>query len=244
MSTTYAHRRVVSFPTADLSDPRHAAEVRDAHIPSTAYEALTTLVLDLSGKLLSPSSLKEFIVPLGQRIRGGLLGYLRLVVATSDPTVKELIALLAKEYQLPVFISTSPDANDVLQATPAGDLTEADVETLEELATSGSLTTVSTFAGAVGLQPSAATNRLVNVERKGFVFRVKRGRTEGDLFVDPRVPLGTPLPSSRSDQALQLRQALINAGISSDPYAHPPSEVEGEPAEKLAELLRRRNKLS
>ena len=126
---------------------------------------------------------------------------------------------------------------------PAGDLTRADFETLEELGSSGSVTTVSSLAGAFGLQPTAANNRLVNVERKGFVLRVRRGRDEGDLFVDPRVPFMTTLTSTRGSESVPMRQALHDAGISSVPYSHPPREVEGEDAERIAEILRKRGKI-
>jgi hypothetical protein len=241
LPVTYALREVISFPTGDLSDAVTAARLRDSTIPATAFKHPTTLVLDLAGKLLSPSALKELIVPLGQGIRGGLYGDARLIVATSDPAVQEMCALLARRYQIPLFLAASAD--DVLQAVPAGDLTEADVETLEELRASGSFMTASALANVVGLQPTAANNRLVNVERKGFVLRVRRGRDEGDLFVDPRVPFMTPLTSSRTSEPVPLRQTLQNAGIPSDPYASPPREVDGEPAERLAAILRRHNKL-
>jgi hypothetical protein len=238
---TYALREVISFPTGDLSDPATAARLRDSSIPATAFRHPTALVLDLTGKLLSPSALKEWIVPLGQRIRGGLYGDAKLVVATSDPAVQEMCALLARRYQIPLFLAASRD--DVLDAVPAGDLTEADVATLEELRSSGSVMTASALASAVGLQPTAANNRLVNIERKGFVLRVKRGRDEGDLFVDPRVPYMTPLTASRPYEPVAMRQTLQQAGITSDPYAPPPREVDGEPAERLAAILRRHHKL-
>ena len=103
--------------------------------------------------------------------------------------------------------------------------------------------TASALASAVGLQPTAANNRLVNIERKGFVLRVKRGRDEGDLFVDPRVPYMTPFTASRPSEPVAMRHTLQQAGITSDPYAPPPREVDGEPAERLAAILRRHHKL-
>lgn len=241
MPVIFAHRQVISFPTGDLSDPVRAERAREIGIPATVFKRPTTLVLDLSGKLLSPSALTELVVTLGQSIRGGLYGDARLVVATPDSAVLKICALLAREYQIPLFLATSPDT--VSEAMPAGDLTGADFETLEGLRASGSVTTVSSLAGAFGLQPTAANNRLVNVERKGFVLRVRRGRDEGDLFVDPRVPFMTSLTSLRSPDSIPMRQALQDAGITSDPYSHPQREVEGEAAERLAEILRRRGKI-
>jgi hypothetical protein len=242
MPTVFAHRRVVSFPTGNLSDPVTAAGLRDSKIPATVFKRPTTLVLDLRGKLLSPSALTELIVTLGQSVRGGLYGDARLVIATQDPAVNEMTALLARKYQIPLFLATSPET--VSDAVPVGDLTRADFETLEELGASGSVTTVSSLAGTFGLHATAANNRLVNVERKGFVIRVRRGRDEGDLFVDPRVPFMTSLTSSRGSEPIPMRQALHDADISSVPYSHPPREVEGEEAERIAEILRRRGKIS
>jgi hypothetical protein len=241
LPVTFAHRQVISFPTGDLSDPERAAQALVSTVPATVFKHPTTLVIDLRGKLLSPSALTELIVPLGQGIRGGAYGDAKLVVATTDPAVQEFVALLASRYQIPMFVTNSPE--ETLQAHPVGDLTEADIETLEELRASGSVATVSSLAEAVGLQPTAANNRLVNVVRKGFVLRVKRGRDEGDLFVDPRVPFMTPLVSTRSADRIPMRQALKDAGIQSDPYAHPQASVDGEAANRLEEILRRHKKL-
>jgi hypothetical protein len=244
LALTFANRQVISFPTGDLSDPETAAQCRDASVPATAFPSPTTIVLDLSGKLLSPSALKELIVTMGQRLRGGSYGDARMVVATSDPAVHEMIALLASHYQIPVYLASSPATNDVFHAVPAGDLTEADVETLEELRVAGSVITASSLAGAIGLQATAANNRLTNVERKGFVLRVRRGRDEGDLFVDPRVDFMTPLVSGRSPRTPPMRNALLEAGIRSDPYAHPAHHIDSPPADRLTEILRRRGQLS
>jgi hypothetical protein len=240
MSETFAYRRVIKFPgdfpTGDLSDPEVAAGIRNSLLQATVFKQPTTLVLDLSGKLLSPASLKELVVPLAQVVAGGLYGDVKLVVATADAGVREIVALLATSYQVPLYVADSAD--DVFRAVPAGILTEADTQTLEEMKIFGSAITVSALASAVGLQPSAANNRLVNVDRKGFVFRVKRGRDEGDLYVDPRVRPGTRLGPTPS------RQPLLEAGIVSDPQASPPRHVEGEDAERLDEILSRRKKRS
>ena len=243
LPVTFAHREVIRFPTGYLSDPETAARLRDSWIPATAFKRPTTLVLDLNGLLLAPSALKELVVTLGQRVRAGMYGDARIVVAASDIAIQEMGALLARKYQIPLYLAMSSAAEDVLQAIPAGDLTEADVETLEEVRASGSVITVSALAGALGLQATAANNRLVNVDRKGFVLRVRRGRDEGDLFVDPRVAFMTPLTSSRIGEVPPMRSALLDAGIQSDPYSHPPRDVEGDAADRLAEILRRRGKL-
>lgn len=244
LRATNADRYVVTFPTGDVTDPVLAARIRDDKIPPTAFAHPTMIVLDLRGKLVSPAGLKEWIVVLGQRIRAGMYGDSRLVVATSDQDVREMTALLARNYQIPLYLSPSPAIDDILlYGMPAGDLTEADAQTLEQTRAAGSVTTAAALANAVGLQASAANNRLMNLERKGYVLRIRRSRDQGDLFVDSRVPPGTPLHASPRPETRPMRQALVNAGIDSDPYAHPPREVTGDTAESLAEILRRRDKL-
>ena len=45
----------------------------------------------------------------------------------------------------------------------------------------------SDLADRAGIEATAAGNRLVNLVRKGYVYRWERPRREGDLFVDPRL---------------------------------------------------------
>src|SRR5688572_19303966 len=90
-------------PTAgDLSDPEEVARYRDQWVPATELSRPPIALLDLSGKLMSPASIRELVVPLGQPIRGGEYGQLRLVVATADPATREILALLSREYEIPL----------------------------------------------------------------------------------------------------------------------------------------------
>ncbi len=41
------------------------------------------------------------------------------------------------------------------------------------------------LARAISIEPTAAGNRLVNLERKGYVYRISRARRQDDLFIGP-----------------------------------------------------------
>jgi len=185
MAITDLPRRILWAPTGDLSDPDQIVHVVEELKPGTGGDPHLA-ILDLSGKLLSPASLQRLIVPLGQQVRGGLFGQMKVVIVSSDPAVLEQTSLLARKHQLPLFLATSRDPAAVEQAIPAGDLTPAEAETLNCIRSLGGVTTVSKLAEAMHLETNAATNRLVNVDRKGYVYRIKRKRQLGDLFVDPR----------------------------------------------------------
>lgn len=232
------HRIFRRSTTGDLSDPNEVAGLRDQWLPPTAVEAPTVAVLDLSGRLLSPSSLHELIVPLGQRLRGGSHGSLKLVVVSADDATRRLVALLAEEYEIPLFVAQSPLPVDLEQAVPVGDLTTNDTETLHDLAGAGWQLTVSRLARHAGIAQTTANNRLVSLERKGYVYRVHRHRRHGDLFVDPRAP-GTVNVDDRP-AAPAMRSALVAAGIQSDPYDRQQVVLEGRAADRALEVLRRR----
>jgi DNA-binding MarR family transcriptional regulator len=200
----------------DLTDPDVIARLVESQMPMTTFVPLITAIWELGGKQLTPAALQTFVVTVGQRLRGGAYGNMKLVIATPDDAVRETIALLAREHQLPLFVSRSADPVDVYEASAAGDLTETERQTLEQLRRLGGSATVAELAEALALEPSAAHNRLANVEGKGFLFRVERGRREGDLFVDPRTP--------------------------ADPYGRSTLTLEGEAGERAAELIRARHR--
>lgn len=221
--------------TGDLSSRERISAFRETYLPATSYSAPHVWIIDLAGKLMSPSSLEELIVPLGQLVRGGAYGDLRVVIVSADPSVRRFVGLLAKEHGFPMFVAA--DRNEVDNATPVGDLTRGDTETLDELMGVGGAVTIAAYAQTVGLEATAANNRLVNLEKKGYVYRVRRPRSAGDLFVDPRrddLDIENFLPPERA--------ALVAAGISTDPYSTETLRLEGAAAERARELLERHTK--
>lgn len=235
-------RRVLRIgnPTGDLTDPLDVSRLRDEKLPPTAFAEPTVAVLDLNGKLFSPSSLRELIVPLGQRIRGGVYGNLRIVVVTADYATREFLDLLARHHEIPLYVAPSTEVSDVSRAEPLGCLTSGSAETLRELVGAGWNVTASSFAKLVGIEPTAATNRLVNLEREGYLYRIRRHRNEGDLFVDPRAPRTVALGVDRD--VAPRTAALAAAGIHSNPYDTSTVTLQGDAAARAAEILRRRGK--
>jgi hypothetical protein len=206
-------------------------------VPETGSVPPHIAVVELRGKLFSPASLRELVVRLGQQVRAGTYGDMKVVLVASDPATREIVGLLAQAHSLPVYLASSFDPVMVEEAAPVGDLTAAEVETLDQLRSLGGIATVARVAELMDLEPSAATNRLVNVERKGYLHRIKRGRRQGDLFVDPRTQRQA-LSSGVGGEAPRMREALLDAGIRSDPYERKRLKLEGEAARRAQEIIR------
>ena len=174
-----------------LTDPRAAARIRDrlAKQLNPSDEPLV-LVLDLAGMAFTPSALQELILPLAQRIRGGEHGPVRLVVSTTDPGVSDFIRYMAQSHQLPLYLSYSPF--ELQESTPVGALTTTEKDTLDTIRVLGGRVTASRLAATEGIKASAAANRLVSLDREGYLVRKQRGRREGDLYIEP--PSVTAIP--------------------------------------------------
>lgn len=238
MAITDLPRRIYWTFTGDLSDPAQAVHVLEGMQPETGTPGPHLAILDLSGKLLSPASLRELIVSVGRRIKGGVYGDMKLVIVSSDQAVIEQASLLAREHQLPIFLARSREPAAIEEALPAGDLTEADRETLGYLRRLGGLATVSRFAEEMELEPSAATNRLVNVDRKGYLYRLKRGRKLGDLWIDPRTRRQALVAGDLEGEV----PATTPAGHAIGPGQRSRVELDGEAARRAQEIIRRRSR--
>ena len=178
--------------TLVLKDRKLAALTRDrlaAHL--NLLDDPQVLVLDLAGVAFTPSSLQELVLPLAQRIRGGEHGTVRLVICTTDPGVGDFIRYMAQAHQLPLYLSSSPF--DLREGIPVGDLTKTERSTLDTIITLGGQVTASRLAATEGIKPSAAANRLVNLDREGYLVRQSRGRREGDVYIEPRSATSTPM---------------------------------------------------
>jgi len=179
--------RIISLGTGRgvWTDRHEAARFRDLYFPPTAVAGPTIAILDLTGVFPTPGVLQDFILPLAQRMRGGVYGQLMLVVRTHDDGVADFLSYLAKEHGLSIFTVLSSGMPGATQ--PIGKLTSTEQTTLNVLVQLGGTVTASDLAHNIGIESTAAGNRLVNLVRKGFIYRVAQPRREGDLFVDPRV---------------------------------------------------------
>lgn len=240
MPLTDVPRWVYRNPTGNLSSLEHALHLQD-ELPGTASPTLALAILDLRGKQFTPSSLRGLIGSLGQRARGGAYGQLKLVLAVSDEATREFIALLSREHQWPIYLARSTDPADIEDAEPLGDLTSSELETFHQVRYLGGMATVAKLAEALELEPTAATNRLVNVERKGYLYRFKRSGRSGDVFVDPTTRREAFLLPERSGSP-GPRDALLAGGIRANPYSRRPIALDEEAAERAREILRGRQR--
>ena len=176
-----------------LKDPKVAANIRDSIAAQlNLTDAPQVLVLDLGGSAFTPSALQELILPLARRIRGGEHGTVRLVIRTADPGVGDFIRYMAQAHRLPLYLSHSA-SNLLWEGTPVGDLTNTERSTLDTIVELGGHVTASRLAATESMKPSAATNRLVNLDRAGYLVRQARGRREGDVYIEPRSATATPV---------------------------------------------------
>ena len=176
-----------------LKDRKVAASIRERIAAQiNLFDAPQVLVIDLGGSAFTPSALQELILPLAQRIRGGEYGTVRLVIRTDDPGVGDFIRYVAQAHQLPLYLSDSL-SNLLWEGTPAGNLTSTERGTLDTIVELGGRVTASRLADAESIRPSAATNRLANLDRSGYLIRQARGRREGDVYIEPRSSTASPL---------------------------------------------------
>lgn len=179
------------------TDRAEAARYRDLFFPPTVASEWTIGVLDLTGMLPTPGVLQDLLLPLAQRVRGGMYGQLVLVVRTHDAGVADFLRYLSKEYSLPMFLSPAFEA--LSSAQPIGALTSTEHTTLNVLAGMGGAVTASQLAQAVNIEPTAAGNRLVGLASKGFLHRLPSQHSRADLFVDFRAFTGLAPSKLRVD---------------------------------------------
>lgn len=180
--------QVLQVGTGGILTPQEVPFWRDTFFQTAPPTVPNTLVVDLSLAVPLASSLEEFLVPLARKVVSGFYGPAKLVVCTPDPGVRQAIAGLALLHGLGIYVCESTRA--LHEAQPVG-TTQTEQNSLQIIHTIGGAASASVFAAKAGLELSAASNRLVNLEKRGYVHRVKRGGREGDLFVDPRI---VPVP--------------------------------------------------
>jgi len=194
----------------------------DGWLPATAGAAPVTMIVDLGGAVFAPAALKEVVVRVGQYAKGGRFGDAKVVFVTSESVTAELVGLIAREYRLPAFLAASPHPTDVAKAVPTGDLTQTDMSTLADMQKLGAAVTVSRLAAQLGLEQTAANNRLTSLSGKGYLYRFSRSRRDGDLYLDPRIPVELAYDQLTASGPPGLREALLANHIDVDPYDSSP----------------------
>jgi len=205
-------------PTANAFQNRAAAiEFRETQFPTTVSSQPRFRFLNLEGVFTETGALAEMIMPVTQGIRAGAYGSLALGVITSDEHVSDAVTAFAQMHQVPLFISNAVD-HAFENPQPVGILTQADKDTFHWVCRLGGAVTSAEIARAKGIEPAAANNRLINLAKKGYVFRTSRSRREGDLFVAPCLRLETQreavsadLPVADGDAEVKIPAEIRNS---------------------------------
>lgn len=179
-------KRVFFVSAATATDRTIATEFRTRNFPPGPVAPMTATVIAIDGTpTANPGPLRELVLPIAQAIRGGVYGQTVLFVSSSMDGVGDYLQDLAVANDVGLF--WTEDSDNLESARPIGDLTPTERSTLELLKDGGGRATASDIAERAGIESTAAGNRLVNLVRKGYVYRWERTRREGDLFVDPRL---------------------------------------------------------
>ena len=90
---------------------------------------------------------------------------------------------MAQAHQLPLYVTGLLHYFEGI--APAGSVTQMGRETLDAILRLGGQVSASIFSQQEGIGASAAQNRLVNLQREGYLVRHQRSRREGDIYVEP-----------------------------------------------------------
>ena len=190
-------------------------------------------VIDLDAARPTPSVLQRVVVSIAEDVKAGRYGSCSLVYCSQDEDTRTVIGDIAESQNVAVFLCSTYD--DLMYAEPVGDLTARDHETLDMVLEAGGTVNALDLSTQVGIEKTAAGNRLVSLQKKGYVFRVERPHPAGDLFIDPRSLVhgkadSSTGPEGRAFSPTRTTIAAIDAARRGD-------LVElGNPADAIAEL--------
>ena len=132
----------------------------------------------------TPAVLRNMVVTIGEDVKAGRYGDFSFFICSEDEDTRSVIGDIAASKDVAVFVCSS--SSELEYAEPVGLLTAKDHETLRLVSEAGGTVTAMGLANHVGIEKTAAGNRLVSLQRKGYLQRVERPHPAGDLFVDPR----------------------------------------------------------
>ena len=183
----------------------------------------------------TPAVLRNAVVSVAEDIKAGRYGSCSLFVCSQDEDTRSVIGDIAASQDVAVFLCSTYE--NLEYAEPVGALTIKDHETLDLVFEAGGTVNARSFAERVGIEKTAAGNRLVSLQKKGFVQRVERPHPAGDLFVDPRSFVHGP---SEALPAPDRRELVPNRTTVAAIEAARRGELTelGSPADALAELNR------
>jgi hypothetical protein len=199
-------------------------------VPPTHPESPTIVMVDLNDASPTWDVLQAYLLPVAEDIKRGKLGDAVLVATSGNVGTRQLLQSWAVENDVPMYLAPylPPAANQtgLPAAQPAGPLTPSDQETLGAISDMGGRVRASQIAKRLGIQLTAASNRLSSLHKKGYILRTDKPGRDGDEFIDPRFPslkesLDTILAALRTQLAPEtfatteeaLRRALNGSAV-------------------------------
>ena len=165
-------------------DDPHADRVIQRFMPPERQHGPMLGILHIGAVRPTPAVLRKLVVAVGEDIKVGRYGDFSFFICSEDEDTRSVIGDIAVSKNVSMFVCSS--SSDLKHAEPVGALTAKDHETLRLVSEAGGTVAAADFANQVGIEKTAAGNRLVSLQKKGYLQRVERPHPAGDLFVDPR----------------------------------------------------------
>ena len=165
-------------------DDPHVDQLIHRFMPHDRKHGPMLGVLHMDAARPTPGVLRNLVVTVGEDVKAGRYGNFSLFICSEDEDTRSVIGDVAASRNVALFVCSS--SADLKDAEPVGVLTAKDRETLHLVSQAGGTVTALSFADQVNIEKTAAGNRLVTLQKKGFLQRVEQPHPAGDLFVDPR----------------------------------------------------------
>ena len=192
-------------------------------------------VIHMGGVRPTPAVLRNVVVTPAEDVKAGRYGSCTLFICSQDEDTRSVIGDIAESQNVAMFLCST--YADLKYAEPVGGLTAKDHETLRLVSDAGGTVNAFGLAKQIGIEKTAAGNRLVSLQKKGFVQRVERPHPAGDLFVDPRSLARGQANEGCEPESRALTPNRTTAAAIEDARRSDLVEL-GSPAEALAELNR------
>lgn len=165
-------------------DNPHADEVIHRFMPHDRKHGPRLGVVHMGAVRPTPPVLRSLVVNVGEDIKAGRYGNFTLFICSEDEDTRNVIGDVAASHDVAMFVGSC--SSDLKHAEPVGVLTAKDREILQLVLEAGGTVTAMSLAEQVDIEKTAAGNRLVSLQKKGYLQRVEKPHPAGDLFADPR----------------------------------------------------------
>jgi hypothetical protein len=165
-------------------DHPNADQVVQRFMPRDRQHGPMIGILHLGAIRPTPGALRDVIITIGEDVRAGRYGDFSFVVSSEDDPTRRAVSDIASSQSLAIFVTSSP--THLEKAEAVGALTANERETLGLVMNVGGTVTATELATRLGVEQTTAGNRLIALNKKGYLQRLERPHPFGDQFMDPR----------------------------------------------------------